>query len=60
MESSNKYMNFYRVTYWNGGKMFSHIFHTKWRAEKMREEMLAEGCTNCSIYVYEAVLKEVV
>lgn len=49
----------YQVTFTNGGKNFSHLFHTRWRAENDKKDMEEQGCQNVKINAYRTILVEV-
>lgn len=50
----------YQVQFENGGKRFSHLFHTRWRAEKDAEDMKNQGCKNVTVTAYKAIEPEVI
>lgn len=50
----------YQVQYENGGKRFSHLYHSLWRAEKEAEEMKQAGCRNVTVTAYKAIEPEVI
>lgn len=50
----------YQVKFSNKGKHFSHLFHTRWRAEKDSEDMKQAGCSDIKVIAYKTILLEVI
>ncbi len=56
MATVSRNRKFYQVAFTNGGKSFSHLWHTLKRAESDMAEMRSAGITDIQIYVYDATL----